>query len=137
MPSPILNLTVRSVYDSHKPTTKQINGTQYGCHDSLRNGLRNISEELVLSHPLEEVLGREGREKEMENTLFLKAMMLGRGMQEKYKRDLKAVSAIQRMGGISSSGTLASVIEGKDCEIDFSDYLSRQITVLCEGDDVK
>lgn len=112
-------------FSSSAPSTKQIENPVYGCHDSMRHGLRSISSELEETHPLEHALRSSTNPYNISSNLTLKQMAFGAGAVEMYKRDLAAVSTGKRMGGLRSTCTLQRIVEGTDCELDFSDYLAQ------------
>lgn len=122
----MIKLEPENAYKSNETNYKQINEPIYGCHDSLRNGLRNIAQELTSSHPLDSVIGSNGKQLELNNRLYAIKCGFGTGAEERLKREFRMASSIQRFAGIPSSMSAFEVINGNDCEIDFGDYLAER-----------
>lgn len=117
-----LKLKPEGAFEENNINYKQIKQTEYGCHDTLREGIRCIAEELELDHPLAHP---DQHKLALENRLHAIRMGLGIGAAERLNRELKMTRSIQRIAGIPSSYASYEVFNGNDCEIDFADYLSK------------
>ncbi|KAJ3302186.1 hypothetical protein HDU76_005561 [Blyttiomyces sp. JEL0837] len=97
-------------------------GTNYGVHDTMRNGLRTIRSEVTGAHPLENHLSKWDETQEALRMTML-SDVYGMHAPLRLKMEKHLVSQKRRIPVLKNTNLAMEILTGRDQTIDFEDYL--------------
>ncbi|KAI8907722.1 hypothetical protein PhCBS80983_g02874 [Powellomyces hirtus] len=97
-------------------------GTEYGVHDTLRQGLKSVSSELMPRHPVENI---ESQWKQTQEQLRMKMHRQTFGIHAPLRLQMEKalVNQVRRIPVLPTRNLGLEILEGRDQTIDYEDFL--------------
>ncbi|KAI9101386.1 proteasome maturation factor UMP1-domain-containing protein [Phlyctochytrium arcticum] len=103
--------------------TKEVGrGTEYGVHDTMREGLRTVRSEMVPKHPVEYIDSQwKQTQEQLRMTMHRRNFGLHAPLRLQMEKEL--VCQPRRIPVLPASNLALSILEGRDMTIDYEDFL--------------
>ncbi|KAJ3019924.1 hypothetical protein HKX48_001568 [Thoreauomyces humboldtii] len=97
-------------------------GTEYGVHDTLRQGLKSIRGEVVARHPVDEI-DSQWKQTQEQLKMTMQRQTFGLHAPLRLQMEKVLINQVRRIPVLPTRNLGLEILEGRDTTIDYEDFL--------------